>query len=114
MEGDRPKTPDERSHVERMVMHEYARKLKLKRVSHWAVLGSIGATVILLTFGAVTGLFVFENPIVYLVIMSAGIMSLLGVGVFQLINWRCPQCQGQFHAQRNPRFCSTCGVRLRE
>jgi|GEM_PF-2091899 len=105
---------DEQARQGRIVMHEYAWKLRAKRWSHWFSLGSLGLGTLLLSVMGATEVFVFEDPIVYLWLLSGGLMLLLAVGIYQLINWRCPQCQSQFHAQRNPRFCSNCGVRLRE
>jgi hypothetical protein len=111
---ERPRTSDERSHEERMVMHEYARKVRVKRWMYWGSLGVFVGGICLCIVAAVTGIFVFKNREVYLVLISLGLLMLLGVGVAQMIYWRCPQCRGQFRAQRNPRFCSNCGVRLRE
>ncbi|MGB3095290.1 MAG: hypothetical protein WBB46_00970 [Candidatus Deferrimicrobiaceae bacterium] len=42
-----------------------------------------------------------------------GFLSILaGAIVVSLYNWRCPACKRYLGKQRNPKFCSKCGVAL--
>ena len=56
----------------------------------------------------------FGSPWMLFAMIGGVFMVLIGFSLFQMINWRCPRCQTQFRALRNPRFCYNCGVRLRD
>lgn len=47
-------------------------------------------------------------------IILPGFLALVaGAIVFSLYNWRCPACNRYLGKQRNPKYCSRCGVELR-
>jgi hypothetical protein len=47
--------------------------------------------------------------------LGAPIFLVLVVGsvLFSLWNWRCPACGGYLGRSLNPKYCPSCGVRLR-
>lgn len=47
------------------------------------------------------------------ILFSGVIVLIAGAVVFSLFNWRCPACNRYLGKQRNPKFCSRCGVELR-
>ena len=40
--------------------------------------------------------------------------AVLGVVIFSLTNWRCPECNKYLGKNFNPSFCSRCGTQLHE
>ena len=38
----------------------------------------------------------------------------LGVVIFSLTNWRCPECNRYLGKTFNPSFCARCGTQLRD
>jgi hypothetical protein len=38
----------------------------------------------------------------------------LGVVIFSLTNWRCPECNRYLGKTFNPSFCAGCGTQLRD
>jgi hypothetical protein len=42
------------------------------------------------------------------------IIAIVGVLIFSLRNWRCPACNKYLGKTFNPKFCSKCGVSLRD
>lgn len=46
-------------------------------------------------------------------VVLPGFLALIaGAVVFSLYNWRCPACNRYLGKQRNPKYCSRCGVEL--
>ena len=41
------------------------------------------------------------------------IVGVAAVGIFSVVNWRCPSCRHYLGRTIYPRHCSGCGVRLR-
>ena len=113
MEDPRPLRPGERSDAERMVLQEYAAKYRRKKIGSWSVFGVVMCSILGLVLVTIADRWLIP-PGVYFVVVLGGLFLLISFGVFQMINWRCPRCQKQFGAQRNPRFCANCGVRLHE
>lgn len=47
------------------------------------------------------------------VVLPGFLVLIAGAIVFSLFNWRCPACNRYLGKQRNPKYCSRCGVELR-
>jgi rubrerythrin len=105
--------PDERSPEEQMAIAEHATSLKRKKLSERVVLAVIFLGTVSAAFLTILNQDLLPGA-GYALIIGVGFLLLMGLGCFQFINWRCPRCRHQFSGQRNPRFCSNCGVRLRE
>ncbi len=100
--------------VEEAIRLEYRSKLKFKRVGTIIVLGFTMLGFAAVVVGVMGGVFGPWTGEVGAAFVSGMFLIVFVYAVCQAINWRCPRCAGRFGAQRNPRFCSNCGVRLRE
>ena len=61
---------------------------------------------------ALVGLFVTERRAGGDAFRGSMVGIIVGVGVFSLINWRCPGCKAYLGKSFSPRYCPRCGVGL--
>lgn len=87
---------------------EYRAVFKKKRQRFIIVI----ATMVIVTIVSVIGLALFQWPEEILEV--AMLIPLVGGVVWLLFDWRCPQCSKSFIRESNPKFCSGCGLQVRE
>ena len=86
---------------------------KRRRTRQWIASGLIIAIVlpnIILNRNSGFSLFGLPENIAVGVFMGL----VIGVVIFSLTNWRCPECNRYLGKTFNPSFCAGCGAQLRD